>query len=130
MMYLDSMTYQVEKMLGENRDKISGSDVQNLENAISEAREALSKAPASVTDQPLMKVADGHVMLYEGKTAEARASFEAALKVDPNDFFALRNQAALLAKLNKAILNVRRVRDRLVDGDRPRGGRPDNGLNG
>jgi molecular chaperone DnaK len=38
---LDSLVYQVEKMLNENRDKISGSDVTNLENAISEARKAM-----------------------------------------------------------------------------------------
>jgi molecular chaperone DnaK len=40
---LDSLVYQVEKMLSENRDKISGSDVQNLENAISEARKAMEQ---------------------------------------------------------------------------------------
>jgi molecular chaperone DnaK len=40
---LDSLVYNVEKMLNENRDKISGSDVSNLENAISEARKALEQ---------------------------------------------------------------------------------------
>jgi molecular chaperone DnaK len=40
---LDSLVYQVEKMLGENRDKISGSDVQNLESAIGEARKAMEQ---------------------------------------------------------------------------------------
>jgi molecular chaperone DnaK len=40
---LDTLTYQVEKMLNENRDKISGSDVQNLESAISEARKAMEQ---------------------------------------------------------------------------------------
>ena len=40
---LDSLVYQVEKMLGENRDKISGSDVQALETAISEARKAMEQ---------------------------------------------------------------------------------------
>src|SRR5258706_429537 len=40
---LDSLVYQVEKMLNENRDKISGSDVTNLENAISEARKAMEQ---------------------------------------------------------------------------------------
>src|SRR5881227_496953 len=34
---LDTLVYQVEKMLSENRDKISGSDVSNLESAISDA---------------------------------------------------------------------------------------------
>src|ERR1041384_5466663 len=40
---LDSMVYQVEKMLSENRDKLQGSDVQNLEGAISEARKAMEQ---------------------------------------------------------------------------------------
>ncbi|MCU1229394.1 MAG: chaperone protein DnaK [Acidobacteria bacterium] len=38
---LDSLVYNVEKMLNENRDKIGGSDVQNLESAISDARKAM-----------------------------------------------------------------------------------------
>jgi molecular chaperone DnaK len=41
--HLDSMVYSVEKMLNENRDKISGSDVQSLESAISEARKAMEQ---------------------------------------------------------------------------------------
>src|SRR5437763_2191390 len=40
---LDSLVYQVEKMLNENRDKISGADVSNLESAISEARKAMEQ---------------------------------------------------------------------------------------
>jgi len=40
---LDTLVYQVEKMLNENRDKISGSDVQNLESGISEARKAMEQ---------------------------------------------------------------------------------------
>ena len=35
---LDTMVYQVEKMLSENREKLGGSDVQTLESAISDAR--------------------------------------------------------------------------------------------
>ncbi|HKO00353.1 MAG TPA: Hsp70 family protein, partial [Thermoanaerobaculia bacterium] len=40
---LDSLVYNVEKMLNENRDKIGGSDVQNLESAISDARKAMEQ---------------------------------------------------------------------------------------
>jgi molecular chaperone DnaK len=40
---LDGLVYQVEKMLGENREKISGSDVQSLESAISDARKAMEQ---------------------------------------------------------------------------------------
>jgi len=43
---LDSLVYQVEKMLNENREKISGSEVSNLESAISEARKAMEQGGA------------------------------------------------------------------------------------
>jgi len=43
---LDSLVYNVEKMLNENRDKISGSEVSNLESAISEARKAMEQGGA------------------------------------------------------------------------------------
>jgi molecular chaperone DnaK len=43
---LDSLVYNVEKMLNENRDKISGPDVSNLESAISEARKAMEQGGA------------------------------------------------------------------------------------
>src|SRR6184192_2503200 len=44
--HLDSLVYNVEKMLNENRDKISGADVSNLESAISEARKAMETGGA------------------------------------------------------------------------------------
>jgi molecular chaperone DnaK len=40
---LDSLVYNVEKMLNENRDKIPGSDVSNLESAITDARKAMEQ---------------------------------------------------------------------------------------
>lgn len=40
---LDSLVYQVEKMLSENREKLSGSDVSNLETSITEARKAMEQ---------------------------------------------------------------------------------------
>jgi molecular chaperone DnaK len=40
---LDSLVYNVEKMLSENREKLAGSDVQTLENAINEARKAMEQ---------------------------------------------------------------------------------------
>jgi len=40
---LDTLVYSVEKMLNENRDKISGSDVSNLESAISDGRKAMEQ---------------------------------------------------------------------------------------
>jgi molecular chaperone DnaK len=43
---LDNLVYNVEKMLNENRDKISGGDVTNLESAISDARKAMEQGGA------------------------------------------------------------------------------------
>ncbi|HYO75067.1 MAG TPA: molecular chaperone DnaK, partial [Thermoanaerobaculia bacterium] len=43
---LDSLVYQVEKMLSENRDKLQGSDVQTLEAAIGDARKAMEQGGA------------------------------------------------------------------------------------
>jgi molecular chaperone DnaK len=40
---LDSLVYSIEKMLSENRDKLSGPDVQNLESAIGDARKAMEQ---------------------------------------------------------------------------------------
>jgi molecular chaperone DnaK len=38
---LDSLVYSIEKMLSENRDKISGTEVSTLETALSDARKAM-----------------------------------------------------------------------------------------
>jgi molecular chaperone DnaK len=40
---LDSLLYSVDKMLSENRDKLSGSDVSNVESAIADARKAMEQ---------------------------------------------------------------------------------------
>jgi molecular chaperone DnaK len=40
---LDSLVYSIEKMLGENREKLSGSDVSSLESAIGDARKAMEQ---------------------------------------------------------------------------------------
>src|SRR5881296_340549 len=39
--HLDSLVYNVEKMLAENRDKISDADAKNIESAIEEAKQAI-----------------------------------------------------------------------------------------
>ncbi|MFA6955723.1 MAG: molecular chaperone DnaK [Thermoanaerobaculia bacterium] len=40
---LDSLVYSIEKMLSENREKLSGPDVSNLESAIADARKAMEQ---------------------------------------------------------------------------------------
>src|SRR5688500_703112 len=52
---LDTLIYQTEKMLNENRDKFSGSDVSTVESAIADARKAMEQGGAEnlqrATDQ-------------------------------------------------------------------------------
>jgi molecular chaperone DnaK len=43
----DSLVYSVEKLLKENRDKISDSDVKNIEAAVEEAKNAIKEGDAS-----------------------------------------------------------------------------------
>ncbi len=44
---LDSMVYNVEKMLKENGDKVSGSDKTDVETALTEAKSTLSGSPSA-----------------------------------------------------------------------------------
>jgi molecular chaperone DnaK len=64
--HLDSLVYSIEKMLNENREKISGSDVQSLESAISEARKAMEQGGVDN-----MKTATANLEKASHKLAEA-----------------------------------------------------------
>src|SRR6266481_5884589 len=48
---LDSMVYQMEKMLGESGDKISGSERAEVENAIADAKKALESGDKAGMDR-------------------------------------------------------------------------------
>src|SRR5437660_1435477 len=50
---LDGMVYQVEKMLREHGDKISGSDKSNVESALADAKKALEGSDASAMKSAL-----------------------------------------------------------------------------
>jgi molecular chaperone DnaK len=63
--HLDSLVYNVEKMLTENRDKLGGSDVSNLESAIAEARKAMEQG-----DLDAMKSATDNLTKASHKLAE------------------------------------------------------------
>ena len=63
--HLDSLVYNVEKMLSENRDKLAGSDVSNLESAISEARKAMEQGEVEA-----MKTATDNLTKASHKLAE------------------------------------------------------------
>src|SRR6266849_2937385 len=70
---LDSLVYSIEKMLGENREKISGSDVQTLESAISEARKAMEQGGVEN-----LKRATDNLQKASHKMAEAMYSQQGA----------------------------------------------------
>jgi molecular chaperone DnaK len=62
---LDTLVYQVEKMLSENREKLQGGDVQSLENAIGEARKAMEQG-----DVETMRQATDNLQKASHKLAE------------------------------------------------------------
>jgi molecular chaperone DnaK len=63
---LDGMVYQVEKMLRENGDKISGSERGDVENAVADAKKALEGGEASA-----MNAARERLQTASHKLAEA-----------------------------------------------------------
>ncbi len=66
---LDSLLYSTEKMLSENRDKISGDDVSSLESSIAEARKTLEQG-----DVDAMKEATANLQKASHKIAEVMYS--------------------------------------------------------
>jgi molecular chaperone DnaK len=63
---LDSMVYNIEKMLREHGDKISGDDKGNVESALADAKKALEG-----TDAAAMKAAQERLTQASHKLAEA-----------------------------------------------------------
>jgi molecular chaperone DnaK len=62
---LDSMVYNVEKMLREHGDKISGSERGDVENAIADAKKALESANKQQMDQAREKLTQASHKLAE-----------------------------------------------------------------
>jgi molecular chaperone DnaK len=54
--HLDSMLYNVEKMLREHGDKISGSERGDVENAVADAKKALESNEKAQMDKALEKL--------------------------------------------------------------------------
>jgi molecular chaperone DnaK len=63
---LDSLVYQIEKMLREHGDKITGSERGDVENALADAKKALEG-----TDAKAMNAAKDHLTVASHKLAEA-----------------------------------------------------------
>ena len=62
---LDSMVYNVEKMLREHGDKISGSERGDVENAVADAKKALESANKQQMDQAREKLTQASHKLAE-----------------------------------------------------------------
>ncbi len=66
---LDSLTYQLEKQIAENREKLGGIDIANIENLIKEGRAAVEQQDdAKVTDISAKLEKEAHALatkLYE-----------------------------------------------------------------
>ena len=68
---LDSMVYNVEKMLKENGDKISGSEKADVESAIADAKKALEGTDADAMNQAREKLTTASHKLAEAMYKQA-----------------------------------------------------------
>jgi molecular chaperone DnaK len=71
---LDSMVYQIEKMLREQGDKISGSERGDVENAIADAKKALESNDKKTMDQARERLTQASHKLAEQMYKAAQAS--------------------------------------------------------
>jgi molecular chaperone DnaK len=79
---LDGMVYQVEKMLREHGDKISGSEKSDVESAVAEAKKALEGSDAGAMKSALEKLtSSSHKLaeaMYKAQAAQGAPSGEGA----------------------------------------------------
>jgi molecular chaperone DnaK len=76
----DSMVYSVEKMLKDNRDKISESDAKGIEAALEDAKKAIKEGDASKISAEVEKLTNASHKLAEAmykQAASAKASADA-----------------------------------------------------
>ena len=70
---LDSMVYQIEKMLRESGDKISGSERGEVENALADAKKALESNDKATMDKAREKLTQASHKLAEQMYKAAQA---------------------------------------------------------
>src|SRR3954451_7512096 len=71
---LDSMVYQIEKMLKEHGDKISGSERSDVESALADAKKALEGTDAAVMNSAREKLTQASHKLAEAMYKSAQPS--------------------------------------------------------
>jgi molecular chaperone DnaK len=77
----DSLVYSVEKMLKENRDKVSEADAKNIESALQEAKKAIQEGDISKINSAVDRLTTASHRLAEAmykQAASARSASEAA----------------------------------------------------
>jgi len=74
----DSMVYSVEKLLKENREKISESDAKNIEAALEEAKKAIQEGDVSKINSTVEKLTTASHKLAEAMYKQAAPSPSAA----------------------------------------------------
>ena len=70
----DSLVYSVEKMLKENRDKISDDDAKNIESAVDEAKKAIQAGEIGQINSTVEKLTSASHKLAEAMYKQAAAS--------------------------------------------------------
>ncbi|MGZ4858537.1 MAG: molecular chaperone DnaK [Candidatus Angelobacter sp.] len=80
---LDSMVYQVEKMLKENADKISGDDKGQVESAVAEAKKALEGTDAAAMNSAREKLTQASHKLAEAMYKAQQTPPEGAAGAGP-----------------------------------------------
>jgi molecular chaperone DnaK len=70
----DSLVYSVEKMLKENREKISEADAKNIESAVEEAKKAIQEGDVSKINSAVERLTTASHKLAEAMYKQAGAS--------------------------------------------------------
>jgi molecular chaperone DnaK len=108
---LDSMVYNVEKMLKESGDKISGSDRGDVENALADAKKALEsndKAQMETARESLTKAS--HKLAEEMyKAAQAKAPEGGAAGAAPMDGAGAGTNGSGQAKKDEGVIDAEYV---------------------
>jgi molecular chaperone DnaK len=105
---LDGMVYQVEKMLKENGDKISGDEKGQVESAVTDAKKALEGADAAAMNSAREKLTQASHKLAEVMYKAAQTPPEGAPEAGPQAG-APQNGAAQQEKKDEGVIDAEYV---------------------
>ena len=102
---LDGLVYNIEKMLKDNGDKVSGSEKADVENALADAKKTLEGQP-SVAD---MNASREKLTAASHKLAEAMYKANASAGAPPADGFAPASGTTEQAKKDEGVIDAEYV---------------------